>query len=136
VISQQPSTIDEIRALIERMNDAWVKGDFEQLSSFFRDDIAMVHPDFTQRTEGREACIASYIDFCTQAKINDFKLGKTSIDVFGETAVATYAYEISYEMGGEQFTDNGRDLFVFIRQNDKWQAAWRTMIVSQQEKVN
>jgi uncharacterized protein (TIGR02246 family) len=136
VTSQQPSAIDEIRELIERMNDAWVKGEFEQLSSFFREDIAMVHPDFVQRTEGREACIASYRDFCTQAKVNDFKLGETSIDVFDDTAVATYSYEISYEMGGEQFTDTGRDLFVFIRDNDRWQAVWRTMIISQGEKVN
>src|SRR5713226_8717749 len=118
------------------MNDAWVKGEFEQLSSFFREDIAMVHPDFVQRTEGREACVASYMDFARQAAILDFKLGEPSIDVFGNTAVATYAYEISYEMGGERFKDTGRDLFVFIRQNDRWQAVWRTMIISQKEKVN
>lgn len=39
-------------------------------------------------------------------------------------------------MGGERFKDSGRDLFDFIRQNDRWQAVWRTMIVSQEEKVN
>jgi uncharacterized protein (TIGR02246 family) len=126
----------EIREVVEQLNDAWVKGSPEQLSTFFREDIAMVHPDFVQRTEGREACIASYVDFCSQAKVNDFKMGETSIDVFGDTAVATYSYEISYEMGGERFTDSGRDLFVFIRENDRWQAVWRTMIIPQEQKVN
>ena len=134
--SQEQSTNDEIRELIRRMNDAWVKGEFDLLSSFFREDITMVHPDFVQRTEGREACVASYVDFVTQAKVNDLKLGDISIDVFGHTAVATYSYEISYEMGGEQFTDTGRDLFVFIRENDEWRAAWRTMILSREEKIN
>lgn len=126
----------EIRELIEQLNNAWVEGSPELLSSFFREDIAMVHPDFVQRTEGREACIASYEDFCSQAKVNEFKLGEASIDVFGHTAVATYSYEISYEMGGERFKDTGRDLFLFIRENDRWQAVWRTMIIPQEQKVN
>ena len=126
----------EIQELVEQLNNTWVSGSPEQLASFFREDITMVHPDFIQRTEGRDACIASYVDFCTQAKVNDFKMGETSIDVFGKTAVATYSYEISYEMGGEQFKDTGRDLFLFIRENDRWQAVWRTMIIPQEQKVN
>lgn len=126
----------EILELIERLNDAWVKGSPEQLSIFFREDMAMLHPDFIHRTEGREACIASYVDFCSQARVNDFKLGETSIDVIDHTAIATYSYEISYEMGGEQFTDTGRDLFVFIRENDRWQAVWRTMIIPHEQTVN
>ena len=134
--SEASTPRQEILELIEQLNDAWVKGSPEQLSSFFREDIVMVHPDFIHRTEGREACIASYVDFCSQAKVNDFKLGETSIDVIDDTAIATYSYEISYEMGGEQFTDTGRDLFVFIREDGRWQAVWRTMIIPQEQRVN
>ena len=134
--SEASTPRQEILELIEQLNDAWVKGSPEQLSSFFREDIVMVHPDFIHRTEGREACIASYVDFCSQAKVNDFKLGETSIDVIDDTAIATYSYEISYEMGGEQFTDTGRDLFVFIREDGRWQAIWRTMIIPQEQRVN
>lgn len=127
---------EEIRKLIQQINDAWVKGSSEQLASFFREDIVMVHPDFVQRTEGREACVASYQDFSRQATILNFETGDPGIDVFGGTAVATYSYEIAYEMGGERFTDAGRDIFVFVRSEDRWQAVWRTMIISQAEKVN
>ena len=134
--SEASTDRQEILELIEQLNYAWVKGSPEQLSSFFREDIAMVHPDFIHRTEGREACIASYVDFCSQAKVNDFKLGETSIDVIGHTAIATYSYEISYEMGGELFKDTGRDLFVFIREDGRWQAVWRTMIIPQEQRVN
>ena len=134
--SEASTPRQEILELIEQLNDAWVKGSPEQLSSFFREDIVMVHPDFIHRTEGREACIASYVDFCSQAKVNEFKLGETSIDVIEDTAIATYSYEISYEMGGEQFTDTGRDLFVFIREDGRWQAIWRTMIIPQEQRVN
>jgi len=127
---------EEIRKLIERMNDAWTKGGPGKLAPFFHENIVMVSPDFTQRTQGREACAASYDDFCKQAVILDFKIGVPGVEVFGNTAIATYAYEISYEMGGEQFNDTGRDIFVFVRENGRWLAVWRTMIISEAKSVN
>ena len=128
---------EEIWGLVQRMNDAWAKpGGPEDLASFFREDIVMVHPDFIQRTEGRDACVASYEDFCRQAAIRDFKISNPGIDVFVNTAIATYSYEIRYEMGGELFNDTGRDIFVFVRENDRWQAVWRTMIIPQAASVN
>jgi uncharacterized protein (TIGR02246 family) len=128
---------EEIWQLVQRMNDAWAKpGGPEDLASFFREDIVMVNPGFTQRTEGRDACVASYEGFCKQAAILDLKLSNPGIDVFGDTAIATYSYEIAYEMGGERFNDTGRDVFVFVRENDRWLAVWRTMIVSLAESVN
>lgn len=127
---------DEIWELIQRMNNAWAKDGPEQLASFFHEDIVMVHPDFTQRTEGRDACVASYEDFRKQATILDFKIENPGIDVFGDTAIATYSYLIAYEMGGERFNDTGRDLFIFVRETGLWQAVWRTMIISHSETVN
>jgi len=128
---------EEIMQLIQRMNDAWAKPSSpEGLASFFREDMVMVHPDFTQRTEGRAACVESYEDFCKQAAILDFKISNPGIDVFGNTAIATYSYEITYEMGGERFNDTGRDIFVFVRENDRWQAVWRTMIIPEAASVN
>ena len=126
----------QIIELVHRMNDAWVSGNPEALATIFREDIVMVHPDFVQRTRGRDACVASYADFCTHAAIHNFKVTDLAVDVFGDTAVATYYYDIAYEMGGERFEDKGRDIFVFERSTGVWQAAWRTMIVSQNATVN
>lgn len=130
------SDITEVHEFINQMNDVWVKGHPEELASFFSEDIVMVHPDFAQRAVGREACVASYADFCSQADIQGFKVGEPSIDVFGDTAIASYSYEIAYEMGGERFNDRGRDLFVFLRSAGRWKAVWRTMIIHQPESVN
>jgi uncharacterized protein (TIGR02246 family) len=134
--SDPTRSADEIWQLVQRMNDAWAKDGTEELASFFHEDIVMVHPDFTQRTEGRAACVASYEDFRKQAAILDFKISSPGIDVFADTAIATYSYEIVYEMGGERFNDTGRDVFIFVRENGRWQAVWRTMIISQSESVN
>ena len=126
----------EILELIQQLNDAWVRGHPEDLAAFFSEDIVIVHPDFVQRTQGRDACVASYADFCAQADVQDFKLIDPAVDVFEDTAIATYRYEIAYEMGGERFNDSGSDIFVFTRLSGQWQAVWRTMIVSQPENVN
>jgi uncharacterized protein (TIGR02246 family) len=126
----------EVREIIQQMNGTWAKGHPEELERFFHEDIVMVHPDFTNRFEGRDACIASYAEFCSQAAIHEVRLGELGVDVFGDTAVASYSYEVEYEMGGERFNDKGRDVFVFIHADDKWQAVWRTMIISQPESVN
>ncbi|MFY9558273.1 MAG: nuclear transport factor 2 family protein [Blastocatellia bacterium] len=135
-MSSNQSVVAELLELIKQINDAWVHGRLEQLASLFNEEIVMVHPDFIQRTEGRAACVASYEDFCKQATVRDFKINNPGIDVFGNTAIATYSYEIEYEMGGERFNDAGRDVFVLVRDNDRWQAVWRTMIISQPESVN
>jgi uncharacterized protein (TIGR02246 family) len=126
----------QILEIIHQLNDAWATGHPERLAGFFREDIVIVHPDFTGRIEGRDACIASYAEFCSEATIHGVKIGEPGIEVFGDTAVSTYSYEVDYEMGGERFNDSGRDLFVFVLEDDRWQAVWRTMIISQAAKVN
>lgn len=126
----------EISDVIHQMNNAWANGHPDELERFFHEDIVMVQPDFTNRSAGREACIASYAEFCGAAIIHGLKLGDPGIEVFGDTAIATYSYEIDYEMGGERFSDKGRDIFVFTRSNGQWRAVWRTMIIPQPESVN
>ena len=134
--SNRKNEESEIHQLIQRLNESWSKGNPEELANFFREDIVMVNPDFSQRTEGREACVASYEGFCKQAAILDLKIGEPVINVFNDTAIASYSWEIAYEMGGERFNDTGRDIFLFIREGGKWLAAWRTMIVPQSESIN
>jgi len=65
---------------------------WEYPEAFFREAIVIVHTGFTERTESRDACVASYEDFCRQAAIPDFKINNPGIDVFGHTAIATYSW--------------------------------------------
>lgn len=71
--------------------------------------------------------MGSYRDFCSRATKRGFRIMDPAIDVFGETAIATYSYEISYELDGEGFDETGRDVFVFVREGSWW-AVWRTLI--------
>jgi ketosteroid isomerase-like protein len=73
-------------------------------------------------------CIESYAAFVRDARVRQFTPGDAEIDVFGDTAVATYRYEVVYEMGGSEFDETGGELLVFLRQDSGWLVAWRTML--------
>jgi ketosteroid isomerase-like protein len=44
------------------------------------------------------------------------------INIFGNTAVVTYYFEMSFEIDGQPAKTSGRDLFVFLKEGDKWWA--------------
>jgi len=122
---------DEIQGLIGKINHAWLKGNLEELREYFHDDIVIKGPQFQSMVAGgKAACIKSYEDFLRAAKVEDFKESDVLVDLFGSTAVATFAWEIKYEMGGQNYHETGHDVFVFTRGDGKWRAVWRAVLPS------
>jgi len=118
----------EIWRIVRDLNDAWAEGRPEDLEMFFHEHMVIAAPGSQERLEGREDCIGSYRDFCSRATVRGFRIVDPAIDVFGETAIATYSYEISYRLDGEGFDETGRDVFVLVREGSRWWAVWRTLI--------
>jgi uncharacterized protein (TIGR02246 family) len=115
---------------VRQINRAWRTGDASEIVELFHPDAVIIHPGFEGRTEGREDCILSYVDFAEQADIRRLEEFDPQVDVVEDTAVISYAFEIDYEMGGQAFQDSGTDLFVLARARDgRWQAVWRTLIM-------
>jgi len=114
--------------IVVYINHAWSKGQVGDLRNFFREDMVIASPGLRERVVGREACIASYQDFRNMATIDSYQETDAGVDVFGSTAVATYRWEIVYEMGGQTYHETGGDVFVFVRDGERWQAVWRTLI--------
>lgn len=121
-------TREEIWQILKEINDAWVNDRTDELNRFFHKDMVIASPDFRKLGEGRVACVKSYKDFCNQASIHDFHEEDAAIDIFGDTAIATYSFEITYEMNGKTFNESGRDVFIFVREEGRWQAVWRTIV--------
>jgi uncharacterized protein (TIGR02246 family) len=119
---------EEIRQILRTINDAWTHGRSEDLAEYFHDDLVIVNPGFQGRLLGRQASVESYQDFAHQATIGRYAETEIAVDVWGDTAVASYRYEIDYELGGEAYHDIGRDLFVFQLEEGRWRAVWRTLI--------
>jgi hypothetical protein len=72
--------------------------------------------------------LAGFRDFILNATIHEFHEHDHQIDVVGDTAVVTFAYEMRYERSGERYRATGRDFWVFQRQGIAWVAVWRTML--------
>lgn len=123
----EPGHREQIRRVLERINDAWLEGRSEELGEYLHPDIAIVSPDLRRLGEGSEACVKSYHDFASRATVNGFTMSDPVIDLWRDTAVAVYSFDIDYEMSGRSHRESGRDLYVFTRDGGKWRAAWRML---------
>jgi uncharacterized protein (TIGR02246 family) len=113
---------------IQRINRAWLDGRPEELGPFLHPDMTFVFPGFAGRVEGREAIVAGFVDFCSNATIHEYHEAEKQVDVIGDTAVVSFTYEMVYERSGQRSRASGRDLWVFARQGEEWIATWRTML--------
>ena len=112
----------EIWTTVRDINDAWTKGNPDDLAHFFHPQMMAITPVDRLRRDGAEQCIAGWKSFAEAAKIHNWQETDPLIRVYGDAAVVTYFYEISFEMGGQSFEEGGRDLFFFIRENGRWWA--------------
>jgi hypothetical protein len=124
---------DLVADALRRINDAWVTGHAADMADDLDERVVMVQPGFAGRVKGREAAIDSYSDFTESAVIHGYAESDLVIDTFDETAVATYRYDIDWEMDGERHVEAGHDFFVFRRHGGRWIAAWRLLTVQPPE---
>ena len=127
----------EIRGVLSRINNAWSKlrGDAmtAALNECFADEIVMRGPGFVFLGKGRDSAVQSYHDFVTQAEVKSVLLDEPQIDVAGDTATAQYKWSMTYVLNGQEYTEQGHDVFVFARRDNKWLAVWRALLPEQPE---
>jgi len=124
------SNRETVAAIMERINRAWLDRRPQDLVPLFHPSLTMVLPGFSGRVEGREAAVAGFEDFCSQAILHEYREGDCQVDVVGGTAVVSFTYQMVYERSGVRYRATGRDLWVFARQGegDEWLAVWRAML--------
>ncbi len=124
---------NEIRKLLGEINDAWTSGHAEELPAAldrcFHERIVFRGPDLRELARGKQACIRSYEDFVRNAKVLGWEFSDPLINMCGDTAVATYDWNVSYEMNGHEQRESGHDLFVFSRESGQWLAVWRAVLM-------
>lgn len=122
-----------IRNVLSRINDAWLNQRGEAMTAIlnecFAEDVVMRGPDFAFVGRGRDLIVKSYHDFITQAEVKKFSQDEPEIDLAGETAAAQYKWTMTYVLNGQEYTERGRDIFVFARRDQKWLAVWRAILV-------
>ena len=68
--------------------------------------------------------------FTSQAEVKAFTAEDPTIDVAGDTAVAQYQWQMTYVLAGQEYTEQGHDLFVFSRIEGSWLVVWRALLSS------
>ncbi|HXZ78463.1 MAG TPA: nuclear transport factor 2 family protein [Terriglobales bacterium] len=128
----QNSDLEQIQILLKSINDAWLKGRPEDvpqaLTPHFHPDICIKGPGLQMMAKGRDACARSYQEFLQQATLKDCALSEPEVSVYGDTAVATFKWEMTYVLQGQEYRESGYDLFVLCRADGRWLACWRAML--------
>jgi hypothetical protein len=112
--------------LVNAINEAWTEGRAAAaLPDMFTEGAVIVGPDLSRLAEGRDACVASYVQFAAQIELLEFAEFDHRVDSFGGVAVVDYAYRAVYERHGAELTDYGRDVILAVETDSGWQVAWR-----------
>jgi ketosteroid isomerase-like protein len=112
----------EVWETLRELNDTWTKGNPEDLINYFHVDMVAITPTDRKRREGREACVADWVEFAKTAKIHGWKEMDPRIQIYGNVAVVTYYFDISFEKNGQTTSFGGRDMFIFVKEGGRWWA--------------
>ena len=118
----------EIWDLIRRSNRAWVAGAAHEVASLFEDDAVVIAPGLQGRVQGRDEIVRSYEEYVHHARTNLFEELEHQIDVFGDTAVAAYRFNVRYSLTNEdeEREETGQEVLVLRRGVGGWKVIWRT----------
>ena len=114
----------EVWANVQAMNICWTCGrdeESEKLENYFHQTMVAITPTDRFRVEGKEACIASWREFANTATIHFWLEKEPKVQVYKETAIVTYYFEIICDMGESNVRLEGRDMLTLIEEEGKWQ---------------
>ena len=120
--------LTEIKEILKSVNASWLSGKLDNLNKYFHENMIIVSPNIKILASGKENCIQSYIDFLNRATIIDYSDRDPEVHVFGNTGIAFYAYHIFWKIDEKTFRENGEELYVFNRNNDKWSIVMRKLM--------
>lgn len=112
----------DIWATVRAMNDAWTKGNPDDLAAYFHRDMVAITATDRHRIDGGAACIAGWKAFANAARIHRWEEVDPVIHVYGDAAVVAYDFDMSFDMGGQTIAMGGRDMFFFVKEDGRWWA--------------
>jgi ketosteroid isomerase-like protein len=115
----------------EAYDRCWLEGRPGDLRLFLHPDVVFTGPQLQRLAHGIDACVQSYVEFLSAARIHDFTASDRVVDLAGESAVMTYRWTIDYEMEGRRNVESGQDLLVWVKHGGRWEIFWRAQLPSQ-----
>jgi len=118
----------KIKELLKKANQTWSSGHPHDLKHYFHDNMLILSPDLKILGSGKENCIKSYIDFLNHVTVTDFKENDPDVFVFDNTTIAFYRYSISWKTGDKSFNENGKEMYVLSKKENKWLIVLKKLI--------
>jgi hypothetical protein len=110
----------EVWETIRALNDAWTKGNPDDLANYFHRNMVAITSTDRMRREGGAECIAGWKGFAEAARIHHWREIDPVIHVYGDTAVVAYYFDMSFDMNGQTFNSAGRDMFFMVKEEGRW----------------
>ena len=125
-----------VHKVMSAINQAWRSNVPLEMSQYLHSDIVMKFPGFSGEVAGRDALLASFIEFCQNAQVLEYQESNEQINVIGDCAVVSFHFEMLYERAKYKERSKGRDIWVFQYISKKWIAVWRTMMELEEVREN
>jgi hypothetical protein len=120
--------MDQVRQTPDAINQAWREQRFDTMTDLLDENIVMKGPELKEYGRGRQAFVQSYVQFMAQSKVIEYAESNHAVDMWGDIAVATYDWAMTYEQKGQTRIDKGHDMFVFTRSGSAWLAVFRLIL--------
>ena len=111
----------EVWNTLRALNDAWTKGNPDDLQHYFHERMMALTPVAHERHDDGATCIANWKGFAQTAKIIDWCETDPNVQVYGNAAVVAYYFDMHFELAGQPVHSTGRDLAFFVKEDGRWQ---------------
>ncbi|MFA4849746.1 MAG: nuclear transport factor 2 family protein [Methanoregula sp.] len=111
--------VDLIKAMNRCWTASWNEPAFRQ---YIHPEAIAIVPTIPGRLEGQDAYVAGWWAFCEAAIIHEWRETDHKVQIYtgGKSAVVTYFFTITFTMGGQKLTLQGRDMFFLVKEGRKW----------------
>lgn len=120
--------VEDLTAWLVRYDSAWINARWQALSALLDADVVMVAPGFGQTLEGKEAVLRSFQHFAHHATVRNYKRSRLQCWGWGDTAVATFEWSMTWQAGDAEQVQTGREVLTLVSRDGDWRLAWRTML--------
>ncbi len=111
---------DAIERQISQMLAAWQTGDGEGMHAFYADDVLLVSGAWEPPVSGWAAYLRAYQGQRTRIQGLQLERSNTFRKVTGNSAWATYQWELTGVMDGNATTAHGHTTLFFEKRNGRW----------------
>jgi ketosteroid isomerase-like protein len=118
------------REFVLALNACWQAGDLKALGGFYHPDVVLLPPDLGQPICGRDAVVASYLEFLQAARLDHFEVLELNVFPFdsatgGRTFMAHLTFAVTYTLDGETYVEKGLEAYTLAENEDGLQILWR-----------